>query len=354
MKRVIRALAGLAVGVAILAAAIRWLGIRPSEIAAQLASVPATLVVGCVASSFVVFALQSLRWHLVMRPVLGMRYGEAYRAQVVGTMFNAMLPARGGDLLRVQYLGSRTGKSRATILGTEVVDRWLDWWGWIPLMTVLALTGELPRWIYTVLAVFLALLVALASALLGVAHFGRRSGKNPRSSRTMARLGEIARSFCDGVKHFVSYRSLFIAFFVAPLPWLWESMVIRQAAQSFDVHLTVAQAFSVLIGLNVGMLVPSPGALGAVEAGGTAALVLCGAGHPAAAAFMVVYHLTQLLPGLCTGVAILVAEHRVLLRRRPKAETSASWVGGGPESAPVSSGPREAAEPLVGGDAATM
>jgi uncharacterized membrane protein YbhN (UPF0104 family) len=145
----------------------------------------------------------------------------------------------------------------------------------------------------------------------------------------MVRLGVVARSFCDGVKHFVSYRTLLIAFVVAPLPWLWESLVIRLAAQSFDVHLTAAQAFSVLIGLNVGMLVPSPGALGAVEAGGTAALVLCGAGHPAAAAFMVVYHLTQLFPGLCAGVALLVAEHRLLpLRRRSLDERGKRGEGG--------------------------
>jgi hypothetical protein len=342
MKRAFRALAGLAVGVVIIAAAARWLGIRPGEVAAQLASVPLALIVACVGSSFVIFALQSLRWHLVMRPVLHMRYSEAYRAQVVGTMFNAMLPARGGDLLRVQYLGSRTGKSRATILGTEVVDRWLDWWGWIPLMTVLALTGELPRWIYTVLAVFLGLLVALASALLGIAHFGRRTrhaGSGAAPAGQVARLGVVARSFCEGAKNFFALRTLFIAFVIAPLPWLWESVFIRVAARSFDIHLSAAQAFSVLIGLNVGMLVPSPGALGAVEAGGTAALVLCGAGHAAAAAFTVVYHLTQLLPGLAAGVAILVAEHRIFLRRRIPTE--------GEVAAPVDGIPPAAAESLA-------
>src|SRR6202012_1990802 len=83
-------------------------------------------------------ARPSLHCFLVKRPGRCMRYREGYRAQGVGTMFNAMLPARGGDLLRAQALGSRTGKSRATILGTEVVDRWLDWWGWIPLMLGLA------------------------------------------------------------------------------------------------------------------------------------------------------------------------------------------------------------------------
>jgi uncharacterized membrane protein YbhN (UPF0104 family) len=240
--------------------------------------------------------------------VLGLRYAQAYRAQVVGTMFNAILPARGGDLLRVQYLGRRTGKSRAKILGTEVVDRWLDWWGWIPVMIGLAITGGVPRWIFTVFAAFGGVLVAAALGLMLLVHVGR--GLAPGS-----KFANAYRGFREGARAFVSYRSLFIAWVVAPLPWIWESLVLRWAAQGFGIHLTVAQGFSVLVGLNLGMFIPSPGAIGSMETAGTAALVLCGAARPAALAFMFVYHVTQLAPGLAAGVAILVAEGELLFGR---------------------------------------
>ncbi len=286
-------------------AAGRWLGIHPREVARELGAVSPAMVVGCTVSAFVVFALQALRWHSVMRPVVGLRYGQAYRALIVGTMFNALLPARGGDLLRVQYLGRRTGKSRAKILGTEVVNRWLDWWGWIPLMLGLAITGGLPRWIFTVVEAFGGVLVAAAAGLLLLVKLGR--GLQPGS-----RFANAYRGFRDGARAFVSYRSLLIAWTIAPLPWLWESLVLRWAAHAFDIHLTVAQAFSVLVGLNLGTFVPSPGALGSMETAGTAALVLCGAGRPAALAFMFVYHLTQLAPALAAGVAILIAEGELL------------------------------------------
>ena len=130
--RIVRLLVGIFLGVALAIGAAWWLGVRPSVFAAHLRGVSAWVVVGCVASSFVVLGLQTFRWHLVMRPQLGLRYRQALAAQVVGTAFNAVLPARGGDLLRVEYLARHTGKSRATILGTEVVDWWLDWWGWFP------------------------------------------------------------------------------------------------------------------------------------------------------------------------------------------------------------------------------
>jgi uncharacterized membrane protein YbhN (UPF0104 family) len=298
--------AGLIAGITAMIVGVRLLGIHPREVASHLSTASPLMVVGCTASAFVVFGLQALRWHSVMRPVLGLRYLQAYRAQVVGTMFNAILPARGGDLLRVQYLGRRTGKSRATILGTEVVDRWLDWWGWIPVTLVLAAIGGVPRWLYTALGVLGGLLVAAAVALAILVRVGR--GWRPGS-----RFAEICRSFQEGARSFVSVRSLLIAWIIAPLPWLWESAVIRWSAHAFEIDLTLAQAFSVLVGLNLGMFLPSPGAIGTMEAAGTTALVLCGASRPAALAFMFVYHLTQLAPGLFTGVAILIAEGELLV-----------------------------------------
>jgi hypothetical protein len=311
-KRIARALGGLAVGVAAMVAVGRWLGIRPGEVGRELGAASPLMVLGCVASCFVVFALQALRWHMVMRPVLGLRFAQAYRAQVVGTMFNAVLPARGGDLLRVQYLGRRTGKSRATILGTEVVDRWLDWWGWIPVVLGLALTGELPPWIFTALAVFGGLLLVAAAGLVLLA-------KLVRGPRPDSRFAAAYHGFREGARAIASVRTLVLAWTAAPLPWLWESLVLRWAGHAFGIHLTIAQAFSVLVGLNVGGFVPSPGSLGSMETAGTAALVLCGAGRTSALAFMFAYHVTQLAPALTAGVAILVAEGESLFTRRSPA-----------------------------------
>jgi uncharacterized protein (TIRG00374 family) len=265
-------------------------------------------VVACVLSSYVVLAFQALRWHMVMGPLLGLKYGQAYRAQVVGLMFNALLPARGGDLLRVQYLGRRTGKSRATILGTEVVDRWLDWWGWFPVLFVFALTGTVPSWLFKALGLFGAVLGSWAALMF----FLSRRGYEPKPG---SKLGAAYVSFRSGVELFQSRRVLLLALVVAPLPWLWESIAIKTAAGAFGIDLTLAMAFSVLIGFNIAMVVPSPGAVGSVETGGTAALMYFGVDQSKALAFMFVYHFTQLLPGIATGAGILVAEGEKLFGR---------------------------------------
>jgi uncharacterized membrane protein YbhN (UPF0104 family) len=116
---------------------------------------------------------------------------------------------------------------------------------------------------------------------------------------------------------------LVLALAVAPLPWLWESFAIHTAAAAFGIDLPLAMAFSVLIGFNVAMLVPSPGAIGSVETGGTAALVYFGVDQSKALGFMFVYHFSQLLPGIATGAAILVAEGEKLFGKHSAFEASA-------------------------------
>jgi glycosyltransferase 2 family protein len=318
VSSVVRFVLGLGVG-ALVAIGVGYItGVKPADVVRFASGVSPWLVIGCVASSFVVLAFQSVRWCAVMWPLLRLTYGQAYRAQIVGFMFNALLPARGGDLLRVQYLGRRTGKSRATILGTEVVDRWLDWWGWIPTFLVLCLVSHPPFWLFKALGIFGCVLIGWALFML----FLTRRGFNPAGGTRFARIWMALKT---GVSAFRSPRIWAIALLLGPLPWLWESLVISVAAGAFGIHISWLMAFSVLIGFNLAMVVPSPGALGSVEAGGTAALMFFGVDQSKAMAFMFVYHLTQLLPGVIGGVVLLIVERERLFGQKamlPKIETS--------------------------------
>jgi uncharacterized membrane protein YbhN (UPF0104 family) len=231
-------------------------------------------------------------------------------------MLNTLLPARGGDLLRVQYLGRRTGKSRAEILGTEVVDRWLDFWGWIPVLLVTSVVGGLPGWMYTAGGMFAGVLAAWGAVMLLLT----RRGWKPKPA---SRLSNVWASFNAGIRAFRSKRTLAIGLAVAPLPWLWEACALMIAAKGFGIDISFRVAFSVLIGFNLATVVPSPGAIGPLETGGTAALVFFGVDPDRALALMFVYHFTQLLPSIVGGVGILVAEGELLFggRVRPKRAT---------------------------------
>ena len=123
----LRALLGAGAGLLVAVLAFIYLHISRDRFIDDVLSAHPGPLVFAVLGGFVLLGLQSLRWWTVMRPVLpGLRYLQAYKAMLVGFFFNALLPMRGGDLLRVQYLGRRTGVSRAKLLGTEVVDFFSD------------------------------------------------------------------------------------------------------------------------------------------------------------------------------------------------------------------------------------
>jgi uncharacterized protein (TIRG00374 family) len=293
---------GLAVGTLVVTAACVFTGVQVREVLRYTAKVSPWLLAGCVASALVDAALQSLRWRAVMRPVVALRFRQAYAARMLAFMFNAFLPGRGGDLIRVQWLGRRSGRSRTLLLATEVVDRWLDGWGWMPLLLVVGLVSHPPAWLSRALGTFGGLLLVSGAAMW---LLGRRASPGAKENGRLSHLWSALRA---GVAAFRSARTWRIALLLAPLPWLWESLAIFWATRAFGIEMPWPAAFSVLVAFNLATLVPSPGSIGAVEAGGTAALVLCGVDQSQALAFMCVYHFTQLLPGVLAGALVVLAQ----------------------------------------------
>ena len=301
----LRALLGLTAGLLAAAGVIFHFGISRGELAASLRGVSLPPLLGAAAGALVLLALQSFRWWLVTRPVLKFDYGQAYRAMMVGFFFNVILPARGGDLLRVQYLGRRKGISRAKILGTEIVDFWSDKWGWVASFPILCLLGSPPTWLYRAL-------LAMGAAVVGVGVLLALM----RSRYWRSGAPNWLSNLRDGFAATHWRRLLLLETLVAPLPWLWETGLIMFAGHALGLHLTAMQAFGALTAFNVATAVPSPGNAGSFEAGGMLALIAAGIPKETALAFMFLYHLTQVLPGFIGGIFVLVFEGETLFGKR--------------------------------------
>ena len=295
---------GLLVGLLAASGVVAWLGISQRQVLASLHGVGEEPLLLAAGAALVLMALQSLRWWVVMRPVLDLSYGQACRAMMVGFFFNVLLPARGGDLLRVQYLGRRTGISRAKLLGTEIVDFWSDKWGWVAAFPILCLIGTPPAWLFRALSLMGALVVGvgLLLALMG-------SGLLRRGPRWLANLR-------DGFAASGWKRLLLVETIIAPLPWLWETIVIVVAGHALGLALTPMHAFAALTAFNVATAVPSPGNAGSFEAGGTLALIAFGIPKETALAFIFLYHLTQVVPGFLGGALVLLLEGETLFGKR--------------------------------------
>jgi hypothetical protein len=297
----IRTVIGLLLGLAAVGAVAFYReGISQREVLASLHGVALEPLLVAATGALILMALQSLRWWIVMRPLLNLSYGQAFRAMMVGFFFNVLLPARGGDLLRVQYLGKRTGISRAKLLGTEIVDFWSDKWGWVASFPFLCLFGAPPSWLFRALLLIGGLVVGVG-ILLGLMASG------------LMRRGPLwLTNLRDGFASARWKRLLLVETLIAPLPWLWETFVIAIAGHALGLELTPMQAFATLTAFNIATAVPSPGNAGSFEAGGILALSAFGIPKATAAAFIVVYHLTQVVPGFLGGLLVLVMEGETL------------------------------------------
>jgi uncharacterized membrane protein YbhN (UPF0104 family) len=304
LKACARTAIGLLIGITAAAAVVFWLGISHQDVTAALHGAQLSPLVFALFGALVLLGLQSLRWWIVMRPVLHLGYWHAYKAMMVGFCLNVMLPARGGDLLRVQYLGKRTGVSRAKLLGTEVVDFWSDKWGWVVALPVVWLIEPPPPWLYNALLPFGATVLGVGLLLTMMA-----SGRWRRGPAWLINL-------CDGFAANNWKQLLPVETFIAPLPWLWETFVIFVAGHALGLELSVMQSFATLTAFNLASIVPSPGNAGSFEAGGTLALVAFGISKETALAFTFVYHLTQVIPGFIGGILVLVLERETLFGKK--------------------------------------
>jgi uncharacterized membrane protein YbhN (UPF0104 family) len=297
---------GLLFGIAVAGVVAVYFGVSQKDIVASLQNLQPLPMIFAAVGALILLALQSLRWWLVMRPVLQLRYLQACKAMTVGFLFNALLPARGGDLLRVQYLGRRTGISRAKLLGTEIVDFWGDKWGWIVAFSVVCLIDTPPDWLFRALLLIGALVTGAGLVLVLLA-----SGLLSRGPHWLINLraGLAANHW---------RLLLLIETVFGSLPWLWEAFVIMVAGHAFGLNFSFMQSFATLTAFNLATAIPSPANAGSFEAGGALALIAFGVPKDTALAFIFVYHLTQLLPGLASGILILALDGEALFGWHPK------------------------------------
>ena len=304
-KTWIRSAFGVALGIVAASAVALYFGISRGDVVASLRDARPQPLLFALFGAVVLLGLQTLRWWIVMRPVLSLGYARSFKAMMVGFLFNALLPARGGDLLRVHYLGRTSGVSRAKLLGTEIVDFWSDKWGWVAAFPVICLIDPPPTWLYRALFSMgaLVLAVGVVLALMG------RSQRLRSGPRWLVNLS-------DGFAVNRWERLLLVETVIAPLPWLWETLVIMVAGHAFGLDLTTMQAFATLTAFNIAMTIPSPANAGSFEAGGTLALIAFGVHKDTALAFIFIYHMTQLLPGFAGGVFVLALEGKTMLGQR--------------------------------------
>jgi uncharacterized membrane protein YbhN (UPF0104 family) len=293
------------VGLGLAALAIRSTGVSVDDLWAKLSGADLPRILLGALGGFVLTATQAVRWQAVLRGVTRVRFWTVFESKLVGYAANCVLPARLGDLVRIEFMSSMTAVSRPKILATGVTDLWFDKIGWIITFGIAYFVAPMPDWVTKAMSIMGVLILGIGTVLFFLSRLpiGPVPGTLVPAPKISA-WKEIVLRFREGLNQPRMGRLFVIQLFLSPLSWCWETLLIQFVGGAFGFDLNFAQAFAVLTAFNLSMVVPIPGNAGAFEVAATFALRAFGVPADEALAFSVLYHLMFLVPGIIAGTAI--------------------------------------------------
>ena len=221
----------------------------------QLAWVGGALAVYVIAT-----LMRGERWHAILRSSdIDAGRPDSYGLTVVGYAGNNVLPARGGEVLRVFLLSSRTGTERRRVIGTIVAERLLD---------AIALGGILVIAAYQLLRKFDTPSPALAAAIVGAALFAVLLAAYGwwKHRHHAERLLDAVKPLLIPLRPLLGPRGVVLLLGSVAI-WVAEATVYAMVAESVDISLGIRGALGVVAFTNLAALIPgAPGNAGTYDA----------------------------------------------------------------------------------------
>jgi uncharacterized membrane protein YbhN (UPF0104 family) len=328
-RRDVSALLGALVSLVSLAAVAWWISGQEAPELPDSAAGYAWLALAAlvVAGNFV---LRGVRWHLVMAHAgVEHRLRDALGLTLVGYMGNNVLPARGGELLKIGLLGARSSARRREILGTVIAERLLDAAVLVALFVALTWAGVAGAPGGRGEAALAAGgLVACAAALALYLRL-RRGG---RFERFAAAIRPVA-----GASRLLTRRQGIPLGLLSLAIWCIDAVAFMLIARSIGVELSLPDASVVVVLAALGAAIPAaPGYVGTFDAGMLLGLGAAGVEGGAAVGVLLLTRFLFFVPVTIAGFLALVLGYGGLRRR----SVSTSWNGSASSTSVASSSNR--------------
>jgi uncharacterized protein (TIRG00374 family) len=269
-------------------------------------------------------ALRALRWQRLLRPIAKVRYPPMLGYLLVGYLANNVLPARLGELVRSHYLGDREGISRASALGTVVVERVVD----LVAVVAIASAALLVLSVRGVVASAVLVGAGVAGLFLVVLALGIVAHRLPGMDRVRAaverwpQVRELAGKLQGGLAVAGRPRTLAEALAVSAAAWTVAILAWAAVGQSIGLQLSIGQAALIASGVALASAVPAgPSNLGTFEFAAVEIGKAIGVAADSAFALALIVHATILVV-TSIGGGVAVARLGWARRSRPEPESS--------------------------------
>jgi uncharacterized protein (TIRG00374 family) len=265
-------------------------------------------------------ALRALRWQRLLRPIAKVRYPPMLGYLLVGYLANNVLPARLGELVRSHYLGDREGISRASALGTVVVERVVD----LVAVVAIASVALLVLSVRGVVASAVLVGAGVAGLFLVILALGIVAHRLPGADRVRVaverwpQVRELASRLQGGLAVAGKPRTLAEALAISATAWTVAILAWAAVGQSIGLQLSIGQAALIASGVALASAVPAgPSNLGTFEFAAVEIGKAIGVPADSAFALALIVHATILV---VTSIGGGVAVARLGWAGRPRSE----------------------------------
>jgi glycosyltransferase 2 family protein len=262
------------------------------------------------------FTLRGWRWHLIMRFAgVPHRRRDALGLTLVGYMGNNVLPARGGEVLKIGLLGQRTTARRREVLGTVVVERTLD-------VAVLAVLFAVLTWVGVKGSAGGPTGATIAAAGIGAGAVALFVYERLRRAGYFERFAAAIRPVAGASKLLLQPRGLALGL-LSLVIWSLDGLTFMLIARSVGVELNGLDAVGVVVLASLAAAIPAaPGYVGTFDAAMLVGLHAAGVKGGDAVAVLLLARFLFFVPVTIAGLITLVAGYGGFQARR---RVSMTW-----------------------------
>jgi uncharacterized membrane protein YbhN (UPF0104 family) len=292
---------GPAVSVVALAAVVYWMLNQPAPTLPDSAEGFAWLALSLV-MSLLALALRGYRWHRVMVLAhVDHQRSDALGLTAVAYMGNNVLPARGGEVLKIAILGGRSTSRKREILGSVVAERLLDAVVLAGMFVVLSFgLADSPTGPGTA-AMFGAAIVAGFAALFVYLRL-RRSGRFEAFAAKIRPVARALRLFAHPSGIPVVALSIGI--------WVLEGINLVVITRSIGISLSAADGILIVVLASLAAAIPAaPGFAGTFDWAMIAGLKAAGITGGAASGILILSRFMYFVPATVVGLIVLVTRY---------------------------------------------
>jgi uncharacterized protein (TIRG00374 family) len=262
MNILLRVIFGVLVGGLLLWMAVA--GVNLEDTKSALAKVQSDLVLLALCAYWAALFLRIFRWRDLLSGTRDLRLSQTGRALIAGYAVNNLLPARIGELVRVDYVRRQYGVARSAALGSIILERLADGMAAIALLvfglTTASFKSEHPVLISATLIAASGIgAIVVCIILTALLHQRLLATRFPWLSERLAILLQAMTA--------LDRRRIAQSLAVTVMIWMVECLSVALLISSFDVETTVAGLAMITGAAAISTIIPSaPAYIGSLQA----------------------------------------------------------------------------------------